>query len=328
MPTTLLTGGNGFVGSSILAQLLSQSPPHNVICTVRNPASGQDLLSAHPDWDTSLISFTTVSDFTKECAFDAVFKDHPEIDYIIHCAAPLVNDPRATDFVEHFEKPNVAGNIGLLTSARKHGSNVKAIAVTGTINSITTGAQDDVKARAFTSDAWLPYTRDDAIKMNNNYINYCVGKKVGEEVLWKFMKDEKPKFQVSVFLPTLIFGPMQQKVDSIEKLNFSMGQVYGILNSGKSETGTVPNTAFPGYVSFPPSLPAIFASLSALPCSLFHLLTLPDRRPRPRQPAHILSDQSQSSQQALPRRPPVYIRPVRKCHAQEPRLQGSSRQEQ
>ncbi len=193
MPTTLLTGGNGFVGSSILDQLLSQSHPHHVICTVRNPSSGQALLSAHPNWDTSLITFTTVADFTKEGAFDAIFQDYPEIDYIIHCAAPLNADPRATDFVEHFEKPNVVGNTSLFSSAHKHGSNVKAVAVTGTINSVTMGQQDDVKARAFTSDEWLPFGRDDAIKMNDNYMNYCVGKKVGEEAIWNFMKEGNPQ---------------------------------------------------------------------------------------------------------------------------------------
>lgn len=251
MPTTLLTGGNGFVGSSILQQLLSQSPPHHVICAVRKLSSGEALLSAHPEWDSSLVTFTIVADFTTEGAFDAVFKNHPNIDYIIHCAAPLNADPRATDFVEHFEKPSVVGNMSLLSAAHKHGNHVKAIAITGSINAVTTGQQDDVKARAFTNDEWLPYSREDAIKMDNNFINYAVGKKVGEEAIWKFVKEEKPKFHISVFLPALIFGPMAQGVSSIKKLNFSMGLVNSILNSGKSETGFVPNTMFPAYVSSP-----------------------------------------------------------------------------
>jgi hypothetical protein len=50
-------------------------------------------------------------------------------------------------------------------------------------------------------------------------------------------------------MPPLIFGPMLQKVSSVEKINFSNGLLYNILNSAKAEGGKVPNTMFPGYVS-------------------------------------------------------------------------------
>jgi hypothetical protein len=42
----------------------------------------------------------------------------------------------------------------LLQSAHKYGKNVKAIAVTGSINSITTGDPQDLKSRVLTNDAW------------------------------------------------------------------------------------------------------------------------------------------------------------------------------
>jgi hypothetical protein len=45
-------------------------------------------------------------------------------------------------------------NTEILKSAHKYGKNVKAIAVTGSINAITTG--EDVKTRVYTSDSWLP----------------------------------------------------------------------------------------------------------------------------------------------------------------------------
>ncbi len=47
-------------------------------------------------------------------------------------------------------------NTQLLTSAKKHGKNLKAIAVTGTINTITTGDPADLKSRIISSDKWLP----------------------------------------------------------------------------------------------------------------------------------------------------------------------------
>jgi nucleoside-diphosphate-sugar epimerase len=251
MPTTLLTGGTGFVGASILSSLLTLSPPHHVILVVRSQSSGEALLSAHPSWATSQITIVPVPDFTAPSAFDSVFQHHPCINHIIHCAAPLVNDPRATDYIEHFEKPNILGNTSLLSAAHKYGKNVKSIAVTGSVNAVSTFSQDDVKARVFTSDEWLPLDRDDAIKMNNNYINYCVSKKVGEEAIWKFVKEEKPNFWVTVFCPGLIFGPMEQKLNGIDGVNFSMGLVWSILNSEKGNGGVVPNTMANAYVSVP-----------------------------------------------------------------------------
>lgn len=81
-------------------------------------------------------------------------------------------------------------------------------------------------------------------------ISYCVGKKVAEQALWKFVEEEKPSFTVTNFMPPLIFGPMKQKVASAEKINFSNSQIQAILNSAKVEGGKVPSTMFPGYVSF------------------------------------------------------------------------------
>ena len=42
----------------------------------------------------------------------------------------------------------------ILKSASKYGKNVKAIAVTGSMNAISTG--QDVRTRAYNSDEWLP----------------------------------------------------------------------------------------------------------------------------------------------------------------------------
>lgn len=42
----------------------------------------------------------------------------------------------------------------LLKSASKYGKNVKAIAVTGSVNAMTTG--QDIETRVFNSGEWLP----------------------------------------------------------------------------------------------------------------------------------------------------------------------------
>lgn len=139
--------------------------------------------------------------------------------------------------------------IELLKSAKKYGKNLKAIAVTGSINAMTTG--QDIDIRVFNSGEWLPLTIDDAIKAQHPYISYCVGKAEGEKAIWKFVEDEKPSFSVSVLLPGLIFGPPIQPVTNLKKINYSTDVFYSLFN-GTYEV--VPPTSFPAYVRSP--LPA------------------------------------------------------------------------
>ena len=151
MPTTLITGANGFVGATMVDTALAHQ--HTVVLAVRSLSSGPPLLSANPTWDQSRITFISVPDFTAPGAFDTAFQER-QFDYVLHIAAPVLDNPDNTDFVEHFEKPSVQGNLELLQSGKKYGKNLKAIAVTGSINAITTGM--DVKERVYDDGEWLP----------------------------------------------------------------------------------------------------------------------------------------------------------------------------
>ena len=170
MPTTLVTGATGFVGSTMVDELLQQN--HTLILAVRSPSSAQALLSNNPSWPSASITIIPVPDFTASGAFDEVFQKHPQIEYIVHVAAPMLDHPDNNDFEEHFEKPSVLGNLGLLKSAKSFGKNVKAVSVTGSMNAITTGDQEDIKSRVFTNKEWLPLGREDAIKANHNYVSF------------------------------------------------------------------------------------------------------------------------------------------------------------
>jgi nucleoside-diphosphate-sugar epimerase len=167
MPTTFITGSSGFVGATILDRLLASK--YKVVGAFRSQSSASKLFSVNPHWDQSLITVVEIPDFSKPDAFDAVFKDHPDIDSVIHVAAAGLSGP-TTDFVEHFEKPTVHGQLSLLESVHKYGKNVKAISVTGSINAITTGAQDDIKSRAITSSEWLPMGRKEALEMQHPFV--------------------------------------------------------------------------------------------------------------------------------------------------------------
>ena len=127
----------------------------------------------------------------------------------------------------------------ILKSASKYGKNVKAIAVTGSVNAITTGA--DVGTRDYNSSEWLPVrfpfpfpfptpeteanetqlSIADAIAAQNAYYSYCVAKAEAEKAIWKYVSEEKPHYNVSVLLPALIFGPPIQPIGNLKKINYS-----------------------------------------------------------------------------------------------------------
>ena len=74
---------------------------------MRSPTKGEQILSVHPEWADKL-SFTIVSDYTKAGTWDDTFKKH-EFDYVVHVAAPLLDDPENVDFDKFFLEPSVKG---------------------------------------------------------------------------------------------------------------------------------------------------------------------------------------------------------------------------
>ncbi|KAH6664416.1 hypothetical protein B0J14DRAFT_493555 [Halenospora varia] len=239
MPNTLVTGANGFVAAHIIDQLITAG--HHVTGSVRTLAKGEQLLKTHPEW-TGHLDFVVVSEYDAPGTWDATFQEK-DINYVVHTAAPLLDNPANTDFERDFLKPSVEGNRELLKSAVKYGKNLKAIAVTGSVNAMTTG--QDIDERVFTSDSWLPLEIKDAIAAQHPYISYCVSKAEAEKAIWKFVEEEKPAFTVTVLLPALIFGPPIQPVTDIKNINYS-NNVFHSLFDGTYEI--VPPTSFSSYI--------------------------------------------------------------------------------
>jgi nucleoside-diphosphate-sugar epimerase len=103
MPTTLVTGANGFVAAHIIDALISSG--HDIVGSVRAATKGKEILDLHPEW-ASKLKFVPVADYTKAGVWDEVFHEH-DVDYVIHSAAPLLDDERNTDFERDFLKPGV-----------------------------------------------------------------------------------------------------------------------------------------------------------------------------------------------------------------------------
>jgi nucleoside-diphosphate-sugar epimerase len=135
-------------------------------------------------------------------------------------------------------------NLSLLRSAKVYAKNLKAIAVTGSINACTTGAATEL--HNLTNSTYNSIAQSEA-RSGSQFIRYCSAKKEAELAVWNFVKEEKPAFGVTVLLPALIFGPPIQPIKSVKRLNFSAGYFYALFNgtlAGKDCTKTM----FPAYI--------------------------------------------------------------------------------
>jgi len=244
MPTTLVTGANSFVAAHIIQILIADG--HTVVGSVRRQSAGDDLLKVHPEWKEKL-QFVVIEDYAKDGAWDPVFQQH-EIDYIVHTAAPLMDNPANTDYDEHYLEPGVGANLSLLKSAVKYAPNLKSIAITGSINAMTMGTPEENRTIEYTNETWNNITREKAREAQNPYVSYCSSKKEAELAVWDFIKTEKPKFTVTVFLPALIYGPPIQAVKDVKHLNFSVNTVYKLFNGTYDEIPSTHDGIFPSYI--------------------------------------------------------------------------------
>jgi nucleoside-diphosphate-sugar epimerase len=105
MPKTLITGANSFVAAQIIDQLINLG--HDIVGSVRSSSKGDEILATHPEY-TGQISFVTVADYEQKGTWDGIMKEGG-FDYVIHTAAPLLDDPRLNDFEMGFLKPSVDG---------------------------------------------------------------------------------------------------------------------------------------------------------------------------------------------------------------------------
>lgn len=204
MPHTLVTGANSFVAAHVINELISEG--HTVTGTVRREAAGQAVLDENPAWKDK-VDFLIITDYSDQAALDAVFKSR-DFDHVVHVAAPIPGKPELVDYDKDFLRPTVDSNLTLLNAAKNFAPSLKSIAVTGSVNSITTGAAEDNKVREYTNESWNDITPEFARKLNNDFISYCSSKKESELALWEFVKNEKPNFTVSnlsttVFLNTV-----------------------------------------------------------------------------------------------------------------------------
>ncbi|WPH00548.1 Hypothetical protein R9X50_00337700 [Acrodontium crateriforme] len=198
----LITGATGHLGFQVLKQALEQG--YQIRAAVRSASKAKVVKDAVKDLNRdSQLDFVVVPDFLVPGAFDSAVQG---VKYIIHVASPITSGIADTaDHEELLIKPAVYGTLGVFESAAKSPS-VKRIVITSSIVAIasvneifiegTKGAT--ITAESRTADVPGPYPGTMAA--------YAASKVAALNAAEKWIKENKPKFDVIHIHPSFIFG--------------------------------------------------------------------------------------------------------------------------
>ncbi|KAG8912578.1 methylglyoxal reductase (NADPH-dependent) gre2 [Tulasnella sp. 417] len=200
MSTVLLTGVNGFVAATILKKLLERG--HTVVGTVRSQSKTTFLRDRFGDYvDSEKLRFAVVEDITVPGAFDAVLGAY-QFDAVLHTSSPF-----------HY---NIVA------------PSVKRVVITSSFASVVDRSKGTRPGKVYTEADWNPTNREEGLKDIGS--GYFASKKLAEQAAWDFVEEKKPSFTLTALCPPMVFGPPEQEVPSMARLNTSNLDIYDIFN--------------------------------------------------------------------------------------------------
>ncbi|EXJ89397.1 hypothetical protein A1O3_02464 [Capronia epimyces CBS 606.96] len=195
----LVTGANGYIGSTIVDELLQQG--FNVRGTVRNSKLWLDALFTSkygPDRFESVI----VPDLGVQADFEKVLDG---VWGVLHVASDLTLNPDPDKVI----KGTIAHTLAALQAAANV-SSVKSFVLTSSSTAALIPIPDkegivideDTWNDAAVAAAWSKDTPAEDLP----YAIYGASKTEGERALWKFVRENKPSFAVNTVLPAANYG--------------------------------------------------------------------------------------------------------------------------
>jgi nucleoside-diphosphate-sugar epimerase len=236
--TILVTGASGFVAAHVIEVFLAAG--YKVRGTVRSESTGERVRQAHPNFPAEQLEFAIVPDISTPGAFDEAVKG---VDGVIHTASPFTF--AVTDFDKDLFEPAVKGTTSVLQAVKKNNSKVKRVVITSSFASVLDPTKGLRPGYTYTEADWNPVSAQDAKDQNSAVVAYLVSKTLAERAAWDFVKTENPEFSVVTLCPPMVYGPLAQEFDSMDKLNTSSGDVYRLFNGSEKDA---PSDAFPGLV--------------------------------------------------------------------------------
>ncbi|WP_405944067.1 UDP-glucose 4-epimerase GalE [Streptomyces sp. NBC_00932] len=144
MNKILITGGAGFIGSTVASALIDQGI---------TPVILDDLSKGRREFVRDRVFYQ--GDIADQALLDKVFAEHPDIDVTLHCAAKIVV-PESVDRPLHYYRENVAKTVDLLESLQRNGCERVVFSSSASIYAPTADARADETCPVAASS---PYAR-------------------------------------------------------------------------------------------------------------------------------------------------------------------------
>ncbi|PWY64803.1 flavonol reductase [Aspergillus eucalypticola CBS 122712] len=230
----LITGASGFVATHVIKSFLEHG--YRVRGTVRSEQSAANVRGIFSQYSDRL-SFAIVKDIAQPGAFEEAVK---EVDGIIHTASPVksVVEDQEKDLLQ----PAIRGTLEILQAAQAH-SRITRVVITSSFAAMANLYKGLWPEHTYTEADWNPETYENA-RTADGVSAYCASKAFAEKAAWDFMEKEKPHFSLATICPPMIYGPVEQCVQDMSKLNTSAADIYRLMNGSITE---VPVMGFPAW---------------------------------------------------------------------------------
>ncbi|KAI0325808.1 NAD-P-binding protein [Cubamyces sp. BRFM 1775] len=218
----LVTGANGYIAVWVVKSFLDAG--FAVRGTVRSESKAGHLRNLFKSFGDKF-EVVIVEDITKEGAFDAYVKD---VDAIAYTASPFhMKAVEPDDMIV----PAVQGTLGILKSARAHGTSVRRVVITSSTAALFSSNPDPSRTRLLSEADWndeeVAQCREkgrDATAL----AKYRASKTLAERAAWAFVEEHKQElgWDLVALNPPYVFGPAIHEVDKPENLNESARDWY------------------------------------------------------------------------------------------------------
>lgn len=233
--TVILTGATGYVGQHILGELLDSR--YKVIAIVRSQKSS-DTLSKLFKQNPNL-EFEIVEQLDKPHALDKVLEKHQEAATFISTAAVVTF--QAEDYERDVINPAIDLVKNIFSSIKDHAPQINRVILTSSSASVVGLDKAFAYDAEYSDNDWSPLTRE--MSTLDGTMAYFASKKLAEEEAWKFIKEEKPKFDLVAIMPALVLGPVRFSSElSNGKFPSTSGMIGGLLHL-KPDDAIPPMTA-------------------------------------------------------------------------------------